>query len=99
MRLGSLEKWALAQRVFEAKMNQLGKTLKRNKQYDPFKELQKAHKAELAFVRAREEKTLAKLFAWEALLKLAEADTHATEETRAPHRLTSHVPAKCRPAC
>ena len=49
LRLGSLEKWALAQRVFEAKMNQLGKTLKRNKQYDPFEELQKAHKAELAF--------------------------------------------------
>ena len=63
LRLGSLEKWALAQRVFEAKMNQLGKTLKRNKQYmyDPFKELQKAHKAELAFMRAREEKILAKL--------------------------------------
>ena len=33
----------------------------------------------MAFVRAREEKTLAKLFAWEALLKLAEADTHAKE--------------------
>ena len=44
-------------------MKQLDKTLKRNKQYmyDPFKELQKAHKAELAFMRAREEKILAKL--------------------------------------
>ena len=39
-------------------------------------------------MRAREEKTLAKLFAWEALLKLAEADTHAKEANIA--RLTCH---------
>jgi len=71
--------WEVAQRLFDVHMKSIEQTQKRNAQYNPFKELRRAHKAEMALAKAYHERTYARLCASDALLKLAEAECLARD--------------------